>query len=518
MALGFGNINNLFSGFGLSSRNTPGQTARAAGNFGNKKDKLGRPLAVRSSRTAENVFGFGQNYLDIMPQQKFLFYVKFMRHLDTAPSPTATASSAGTAADWSKGVGFVVKKIDRPSVNFHLETLNQYNKVRKVQLRREYGDVTITFHDTHDMRVRHMFEEYFKYHYGDPNRMTYMDWGYDQTLGQFRGGETGWGYRIHKEKEPNVSPFFSHIDIYQFSHGAYTITTLVNPYIISFDPDNLAYEEGSVGQEIQMKLGFEGIIMNSALTKLAPGDPLLQETMLDRADYYEPENFARARGTLPSPWIPSRQPAGPDFLGGMFKAATSAILSGNTKNLSKVVTNSALDSFGYFDFNGVNVGGVMGSARSGGVQGALGNILMSSDAPGAREVMTMPGGLGTGGSGSLGTTAAVLAGSAVLGGVLNSNSDPNMQGGNVYVSGANGTSEWINPDTGQNANSGIVWNSDRYVSNNPAQDISDMPWLQSPTQRAIGIENRMVEDERKFREDQGIDQTPRFRTAGFFGG
>lgn len=518
MPIGFGSIGNLFSGFGLSSRNAPGQTSRYAGNFGNRRDKLNRPLAMRSSRTAENVWGFNNNFLDAIPQQKFLFYVKFMRPV-TQPSQTSSSySTSGTANDWSKGVGFVVKKIDRPSINFHLETLNQYNKIRKVQLRREYGDVTITFHDTHDMRVRHMFEEYFKYYYGDADRIAVGDWRADQTTHEFYGGESGWGYRMQKERQPNMTPFFSNIDIYQFSHGAYTITTLVNPYIISFDPDNLAYEEGSIGQEIQMKLGFEGILMNSALTALKPGDPLLQETMLDRADYYEPEYGPRARfGQMPSPWIPLRQPAGPDFLGGIFKGIGSAVLTGNTKNIGKVVTNSALDSFGYFDFNGVNVGGVLGSARDGGVGGAFGNILMGSDVPGAREVMTSPGGMG--GSGGIGRTVGILGGAAVLGSVLNSNSDPNMQGGQggVYVSGANGSSDWINPDnpTGSNIN----WNSTRVDPGSAGTvDISDMPWQQTPTQRAIGMERQMVDDERRFRESQGIDRTSAWRTPGFFGG
>src|SRR5574344_696356 len=147
MPIGFDSLTNLFT-VGVSNKSIPGQTM-PYGNYGNKRDKLGRPLIIRPGRSAINVFGGDSMYLNLIPMNKFLFFVKFYRPNNTSFQPNM--NTQGTLFDWSKGVGLTVKKLDRPSIILQTETVNQYNKIRKIPLKREYGDITITFNDTHDM-------------------------------------------------------------------------------------------------------------------------------------------------------------------------------------------------------------------------------------------------------------------------------------------------------------------------------------------------------------------------------
>lgn len=251
----------------------------------------GGPLELRDSRLASNTFRLGSNAWDGVPKPKFLFYVRFMRSQGTG------GTGAGTSTvDWSKGLGLVVKNVDRPKVAFDVQTLNQYNKKRVVQSRVEYAPVSIKFHDTVDNKVFNMFEEYFRFYYGDPRATSDVAWQWDQYAQQLKTpGSGNWGFNP-PAVDPNFSYFFSRMEIYQLFGGKFARFDLINPKIVSFDPDELDYSNGSLGHEITMNLAFEGIVYQGNNQDLSGNGDLLEEMKLNGSDYYLPAQSSSTAG------------------------------------------------------------------------------------------------------------------------------------------------------------------------------------------------------------------------------
>lgn len=243
----------------------------------------GRPLELRDSRLASQTFRMNADSWNGVPKSKFLFYIRFMRSGGTG------GTGGTTAVDWSKGVGLTVKTVDRPKVGFETQTLNQYNKKRVVQSKVEYAPLTIRFHDTVDSKVFNMFEEYFRFYYGDPRAPADTAWNWDIAAAQMQGTGSGrWGFNPPQVSAPNDSYFFSSIEIYQLYAGKYSQFDIVNPKIVSFDPDEMDYTNGGATHEITMTLAFEGILYKGNNKDLS--SDLLSEMGLDKAGFYLPSN------------------------------------------------------------------------------------------------------------------------------------------------------------------------------------------------------------------------------------
>lgn len=415
-ALGFGGLgnllsNNLASGFGQTSRNYI--TGNPYGNYGNKHDKLGRNLTLRSGRIAEVTFGLANLKLQYIPNPKFLFYVRFLRNI----------GGGVTYSQQQQSIGFVLKSIDRPTINLELESVNQYNKIRKVQTKMSYGDVNIVFHDTADLRARKLFEEYFAFYFNEGNIVSSGAWDQDQTNAEMITGADGWGFRIDPSRNPNMSKFFSAIEILQFSQGAYITTQLINPYITSYDPDTLSYEEGQSTQTINMGITFEGLIQSTQYT--AMNQSIADETGLSQADFYETED-GPLTGSLATGWQQLNQPARPNILGNTLTNVGGAILGG--RDIKQSLTNSAINGLGYYDFSGLNLGSAAGSAMTSGAYGA-GSSILAGMGTGGRQAITA----GSMNGGSLTTAGAVFGGSLLLNS-LSSNSNPSLQAGSSKTS------------------------------------------------------------------------------------
>ncbi|RYD40490.1 MAG: hypothetical protein EOP83_35190, partial [Verrucomicrobiaceae bacterium] len=140
-------------------------------------NETGDPF-IRSPRQASQIFGLEGARA---PRQKNLFVVNFRKAGDT----TSTGISDGT---WNKDLGFLVKSVDRPSVDPKVEELNQYNKKRQVNTGYKIGTTRITVYDTADSMAMRMWAEYSKYYFGDFRHATQAatDWGYDVTLRTFQ--------------------------------------------------------------------------------------------------------------------------------------------------------------------------------------------------------------------------------------------------------------------------------------------------------------------------------------------
>ena len=279
----------------------------------------GQPLEFRDSRLASQTFRMNAESWNGVPKSKFLFYVRFMRS-------GATGGTGGTTAvDWSKGVGLTVKIVDRPKVAFDTQTLNQYNKKRVVQSRVEYSPLTIRFHDTVDSKVFNMFEEYFRFYYSDPRAPGDTAWTWDINAPSMVGPGSGrWGFNP-PNVEANNSYFFSRMEIYQLYAGQYSQFDIINPKIVSFDPDEMDYTNGGATHEITMSLQFEGIVYQG--NNKAISADLLTEMGLDKAGFYLPSQTSNA--------------ARPNYQGGQTYQPTQT---------SSVNTNSVLNSIGGSSF------------------------------------------------------------------------------------------------------------------------------------------------------------------------
>ena len=237
---------------------------------------------VRDSRTAARFFGLKDSALDRIPRHKFLFYVNFLR-------PTVTGGTT-RYGDWTTGISFLVKSVNRPSINLKTETLNQYNKKRVVQGQLEYAPVNIQFYDTYDLRVLQMFKEYMTFYYGDFKATNRLSWNADIVTKDFQYVATtedgtfpiDWGFNA-PNTGPNESYFFHAIEVYQFGMGKYNKFTLVHPKISNFSYDQEDYSDNAGPQMIDMQFVYEGLILDSVNRDITPG--LAEYFGLDLGDF-----------------------------------------------------------------------------------------------------------------------------------------------------------------------------------------------------------------------------------------
>jgi hypothetical protein len=239
---------------------------------------------LRDSHTASSNFGLNDDSWTKIPKPGFLYYIRFVR------------SNAGlTSNDWAKGVGIIAKRIDRPKITFETETLNQYNRKRVIQKRMEYEAISMTFHDTVDNKVLHMFEDYQRFYYGDPRQSDATDWSWDiMAASMNQGSANAWGYIPPTGNADNVY-FFSHIELYIMYGGTYSLWHIINPKVKSFSPSDMEYSS-SEGAEITMTWEYEGVVYKGNNMSLSDQDGLLTEMGLSASSFYEPRTSSGSGG------------------------------------------------------------------------------------------------------------------------------------------------------------------------------------------------------------------------------
>ncbi|RYF12645.1 MAG: hypothetical protein EOO77_17090, partial [Oxalobacteraceae bacterium] len=240
---------------------------------------------VRSPRQAASIFGLGGAR---PPRQKNLFIVNFRKNGD--------ASGGITAGTWNKDLGFLVKSVDRPSVEPKTEELNQYNKKRVIHTGYKIGATRLTLYDTADSMVMRMWAEYAKYYFGDFRHQTSSsttttnssssDWQFDTVLQNFNdSSKSGFGFSPQSStstassttSDYTVPFFFDTISVYQVFGKKYVQFDLVNPKITSFDPDELDYSNSEVAS-FTMQVACEAVIYkNDFQPQDISGDAFLKE-------------------------------------------------------------------------------------------------------------------------------------------------------------------------------------------------------------------------------------------------
>lgn len=183
-------------------------------------------------------------------RQKHLFVVRFIRETQTADS------------SWRDDLSFVVKSIDRPSVQPVVEELNQYNKKRLIHTGVKYQPINCVMYDTADGAAMNMWIQYARYYFMDYHHEAadYMDDMLNNEISDSTGG-MGYGYNIRQgavNEGINSQNFFTKLVVYQVWGNEYTSYELLNPRITSFTPDDLSYDSGDLNT-VQLAISYEGI-------------------------------------------------------------------------------------------------------------------------------------------------------------------------------------------------------------------------------------------------------------------
>lgn len=302
---------------------------------GRQFNDLGKPLFLGDSDIASTVFGFGGSGLLNVPKSKFMFYVKFYRPVGEG------------GQDWLRGIGFSLKSIDRPKINFETKVLNQYNRKRIVQTTSSFDAVNLRFLDTSNDIVRWMFEEYYNYYYGDPELQATYGSIYDVTALN-NEGQGGWGLKTpYESKSDRYGHFFSHISIYQVFNNVVSQVDLINPKIASYDPDELDYSNGGSPSEVNMSIVFEGYVFRG-MKRLKEDKSLMEDMALDKATFYDVQDMFMDPVVDPLNGIydpvEGFQQSTFDGVKGILKNTAATLLRGGNVSV-KTIAEDVLDTF-----------------------------------------------------------------------------------------------------------------------------------------------------------------------------
>ena len=239
---------------------------------------------LRDPRFASKVYKTKDTNLTKLPRPRFLFFVRFEKSGGQLPGQFSVGDSLN---DINEGIAFLAKTVDRPRLRFNTETLNQYNKKRVIQTQVKYEPVRIQFYDTADDRVIMSFINYFRWYYGDARSGDATPWINDSVEPTFDPINAGQDMNVWPGFNPTIvsSPngqslskltgqgrYFSHIDILTFGGNTITGYRLINPVMVSFDPDEMDATSNDI-TTVSMTFDYEAVIWPSDLppqSSLAP--------------------------------------------------------------------------------------------------------------------------------------------------------------------------------------------------------------------------------------------------------
>jgi len=214
---------------------------------------------------ASNLFGL-KNGLGgyLIPKPKYLFYVQFVLN-----------ARYQLPENQLNRIGYLVKNIDRPKLQYKMQELDQYNRKRVAYTKVDYPSVSLTMHDTVDCAAAKMIDDYNRFHFGDFSNM-YPEDNSDThnalyTNNSITGNDmTYWGYRVKNPGNyvgvgpanrglPGAEYFFSEINVYEFYGQKFTMYSLMNPKIesVSFSTTDSSSADA---QEVSLTINPEGVL------------------------------------------------------------------------------------------------------------------------------------------------------------------------------------------------------------------------------------------------------------------
>lgn len=301
---------------------------------------------LASPNQASTVFGVGGAH---PIRQKSLFAMRFLRK----------AGEGGE--EWKNGFSFLVKSVDRPTVQPVVEELNQYNKKRIIHTGVKYSPVTCVLYDTADGAAMNMWVQYAQYYIGDyrQDAASYSD---DIISSKMLGTQgnvntSGYGFGITTPSTGavdgiNTQFFFDRIDVYQVWGGEYTCFQLLNPRINNFDPDDLDYEQSGPAM-ITVGITYEAIYHeNGGKPQSITGNTILTEMFggVFNGETPDPEPSAKRESSFVSkPEQPSQKLSVNDIQG-LLNSDTDVTFSESDRSDTTTSSGGALSKYGDFDF------------------------------------------------------------------------------------------------------------------------------------------------------------------------
>lgn len=322
---------------------------------------------LRNPRQAQTIFDLGGPQ---PPRPKGLFVVRFRK-----------AEHGQGTNYWQRDLGFLVKSIEQPTISPKTEEIKQYNRTRQIYTGYSTQPINCVLFDTADGMALRMWNDYVRYYFADFSQSD-SNYNYDvvDRGEEMLGNDIGYGFKPQMDQgdamDENSQFFFTGIDIYQVFRNAYTKTTLVNPRISTFTPDDLDYEQmGPV--TYRMSFAYEAVLYENQ------GAPVPIDADAELADLF---SDIRLHGDVievsgPEPgMLPSTRPeiggtGGSGFgvgggLGGLAGAAAGLLGAGLGLSAPKGSgVGGVLNSFGKFDF-----GAAAGVAVKAAITGNKSNI------------------------------------------------------------------------------------------------------------------------------------------------
>lgn len=338
----------------------------------------------RDSRHAVNRFSrpseFGGTDLPYagQPKPKFLFGVRFVSQF---------GQPVGQYSDRNGNISFMVKFVDKPTITFQSEYMNQYNKKRLVQTKHDYNPLTLRFYDAVDDRLLRFIRDYMRYYYGDYDNLSVGSWRYDQLSDNFYHGASNWGFKgVSMPGQPNSANFMSHIELYQFYGSKFTRFIYVNPLIDSIDFDNSDVEQSSMSTEVTMSCKYEGLIFDD-INEPITSDIVEMFKLEEYADFLElPEPLTVGSYNLGGirDINSARQVFGREISRDLSSQIGSAIANATTQSDG----SSALGFLGDFDFGSVAGNAARGVITGEGVSSAASTAVKAGVANLGRDIFT----------------------------------------------------------------------------------------------------------------------------------
>ena len=126
-------------------------------------------------------------------------------------------------------LGMMAKSVTLPKFNIQHKVYNAYNRKNIAQERITYDPVTITFHDDGANIVNNFWKNIYQTYYADSK---FNDFTYNKDHKYSERANTDWGYSPTTDAV-NYN-LISKIRIYSLHQQQYTLYTLINPTITSF--------------------------------------------------------------------------------------------------------------------------------------------------------------------------------------------------------------------------------------------------------------------------------------------
>jgi len=302
----------------------------------------------------------------LAPRRKFLYHVVFNLNVQQIPQLRNVFQTQDL-----NNLSLLVKEVKLPSYKFSVDTMNQYNRKRKVQTQIEYDPIVCTMHDDASDLSRALWYNYYAYYYKDASQKYFDAAVTNGSLGQnAQGVDPGAAYPYNyrdiytQDREINdwgyigesytdgtrggKPPFFRDITVFGFDQHKWAAYTLINPIITSFDHDTYSYADDAGIMQNTFTFEYETVkYYNGALTGSKPDGGI--------PSFANPGNYDAVTSPL------ARTGSTSNILGngGLIDAASGIITDLSAGNLAGVVGAIQGAGTAYQTFKGKDLASIL---------------------------------------------------------------------------------------------------------------------------------------------------------------